>query len=199
MNGIEKLTGRILEDAEAQVKSIIGEAEDKADVILNNKRSEAEGIYQDKIRRGKLAAEQRVERLGSVAKLEAKKLILGTKQEMVSNSFDLALDKLTKLPERDYIKLLSSLAVSACKTGTEEILFSENDKNKYGKKIVETANTILSENGKKAELTCSDQTVNIKGGIVVKEGNIEMNCSFETIIRLKHDELATEVSGVLFK
>ena len=93
MNGIEKLTGRILEDAEAQVKSIIGEAEDKADVILNNKRSEAEGIYQDKIRRGKLAAEQRVERLGSVAKLEAKKLILGTKQEMVSNSFDLALDR----------------------------------------------------------------------------------------------------------
>ena len=199
MNGIEKLTGRILDEAQAEVNRITSEAEKKADEFLKSKKAEAQAVYDDRIKKGTMAAEQRVERLTSVANLEAKKLILATKQEMVSQAFDLALDMLTKLPEDKYVSLLSNLAVEASGTGTEEIIFSQNDKQKFGQKVVDSANLTLSKLGKKAQLKLSNETANIKGGVIAKNGNIEVNCSFETIIRLKHDELATEVSGVLFK
>lgn len=199
MNGLEKLTGRILEEAQAEVNGIVDAANSKADKILTEKKSEAETIYQDKIKKGQMLADQRVDRITSVAKLEAKKLILGTKQEMIAQAFEVAIDKLTKLPEADYAKFLANLAAEASNTGTEEIIFSDTDKVKYGVAVVEMANEILENSGKKASLTCSDKTADIKGGVIAKEGNIEVNCSFETIIRLKASELAPEVNGVLFK
>ena len=42
--------------------------------------------------------------------MEAKKLTLATKQEMLDKAFELALDRLVSLPDDEYVALLAELA-----------------------------------------------------------------------------------------
>ena len=44
----------------------------------------------------------------------------------------------------------------------------------------------------------SDETGNFAGGCIIKEGNIETNCTFEVLVKGMRDELEQEVSNVLF-
>ncbi|MEG1500805.1 MAG: V-type ATP synthase subunit E family protein [Clostridiales bacterium] len=199
MNGIDKLTGRIMEEADAEVAGIINKAHQQAESIIKTQKVAAEELYHYKIKKGKEASEQKTERLVSVTKLEAKKLILQTKQDMVSLAFDKALTALLNLPEEKYTDLLASLAVDAVKTGQEEIVLSVKDLQLYGEKVAAKANGLLEQKGIKGQLKCADKTAKIQGGLLVKDLDIEVNCSFETLIRLMHDELATQVSSVLFK
>lgn len=198
MNGIEKLTGRIYEEAEKEASTIIGAAEKEAHDITAKFEATALEEYEIIVKKGKLAAEQREERLASSAKLEAKKLVLESKQAMVSKAFELALEKLKNLDDDKYISFLSNLTVEASRSGNEQILLSENDRTKYGTEVVNSANKKLAENGKVANISLSDESAKIEGGLILKENNIEMNCSFEMLLKLKRDELATEVSKVLF-
>lgn len=198
MNGIEKLTGRIYEEAEKEASTIIGAAEKEANDITAKIEATALEEYEVIVKKGKLAAEQREERLASSAKLEAKKLVLESKQAMVSKAFELALEKLKNLDDDKYISFLSNLTVEASRSGNEQILLSENDRTKYGTEVVNSANKKLAENGKVANISLSDESAKIEGGLILKENNIEMNCSFEMLLKLKRDELATEVSKVLF-
>jgi V/A-type H+-transporting ATPase subunit E len=52
--------------------------------------------------------------------------------------------------------------------------------------------------GRPAALTLSEQSRAIKGGLILSDGNIEINCSIETITALRKNELAGEVAKLLF-
>ena len=64
--------------------------------------------------RGRRAAEERLERLKSAAQLERRKLELAAKQEVLSEAFEQALEKLCALPEEEYIQLLTGMVLQAC-------------------------------------------------------------------------------------
>lgn len=67
--------------------------------------------------RGRRAAEERLERLKSAAQLERRKLELAAKQEVLSEAFEQALEKLCALPEEEYIQLLTGMVLQAVSTG----------------------------------------------------------------------------------
>lgn len=46
--------------------------------------------------------------------------------------------------------------------------------------------------------TLSEETREIAGGLILKDGNIEINCAFETQLRLLQERMAGEVAGILF-
>ena len=93
--------------------------------------------------RGKKNAAEREERLVSVAEMEAKKLTLATKQEMLDKAFDLALERLAALEEAEYVELLANLAASAA-TGREALIFSPEDRDRVGAQVVAAANEKIS-------------------------------------------------------
>ena len=47
-------------------------------------------------------------------------------------------------------------------------------------------------------LTLSEQTRPIKGGLILSDGDVEVNCTFETLVRLQRGEMDREVAKVLF-
>ena len=49
-----------------------------------------------------------------------------------------------------------------------------------------------------AQLTLSQETRPIQGGFILKDGNVEVNCTFETLVRLQRGEMDREVAKVLF-
>lgn len=199
MNGIEKITARIAADAEAEIREIREESDRRCAEIRaeNERKAQAEcwKILQD----GAKEAESRVSRMDRTARLEAKKMILAMKQQAVSKAFDAAREKIVNLPEQDYVGFLARLAGSAVITGQEELIFSEFDRRRCGHKVTKAANEILAARGREASLTLSDQTRPISGGVVLKQGDIEINCTVDTMLELSRGELAAQVAEVLFE
>lgn len=195
MNGIEKITDRIGEDARKEIKAVKAKAEAEAAEVLARYEAQAEKETDDILKRGNKSAEERVDRLGSVARLEAKKLTLAARQEILGRAFDLALEQLTNLPEDEYVKLLARLAAGASKTGREQVVLSQKDRTRFGKQIVTQANELLGANG---ALTLAEEVRPMRGGLVLQGERVEANCSFETLVRLQREQIAAEVAEVLF-
>ena len=107
MNGIEKITARIRADAEAECAAIRAESEERCAAIRAENERAAQEEYWRLVREGVKDTEQRVQRLGRTARLEAKKSVLNMKQEAVSRAFELARQKLAGLPEQDYVAFLA--------------------------------------------------------------------------------------------
>lgn len=194
MNGIEKLTQQISADAQAEIDALTAEAQAKADAIAADYAQRAQKAADDIRVRGEAAAAQREERLISMAAMEGRKELLAGKQDMVSKAFDLALDKLCELPEEEYVALLAKLAAS-CAAGKEQLIFSQKDRTRVGKAVVMAANEALGGGA----LTLSEQTRPIRGGFILCDGDVEVNCAFETLVRLQRGEISGEVAKVLFE
>ena len=196
MNGIDKITQRITEQIDREIAEIQAKAKEQADAITADYAARIKKETEDILAHGKTAAAEREERLASMAQMEAKKAELAIKQEMLTRAFDLALEKLCTLPEEEYVAFLAGLAAKAARTGKETVILSQKDRTRVGKAVVTKANELIGAAG---TLTLSEQTRPIKGGLILSDGAVEFNCTFETLIRLKKTEMAGEVASILFQ
>ena len=194
MKGTEKIIAHIGADANARADAILKQAEEKCAGIRESYEQKAKEAYAERIRAGVKANQDRLDSMDRLAKMEGRKAILALKQDMVAESFDLAVDKLVKLPEAEYIALLAKLAAKASVTGDEEIVLNARDRKAVGAKVVEAANKALTG----GKLTLSEKTGDFKGGLILRRGNIEANCTAELLVDLCRDEMAAELAGVLF-
>lgn len=204
MNGIEKITGQIDADVQKEIDAALDQARAQAQEIEDRYASQAQTQAEAIRRKGEQDAALRQERLVDVAKLEARKTILAAKQELVGQAFDLALKKLLELPDQEYISLLAKLAVSASRTGREQVILSQKDRSRYGKQAVTMANDMLAKKaGPRAAqmdgmLTLAEESRPMAGGLILRDGKVETNCSFEVLIHLQRDSLSAEVARALF-
>lgn len=193
MNGIEKITQRIASEAQAEMDRILGDARDEAGRITASYRAQADAEARELAAKNEKAASQHEERLVSAAQMEAHKIQLAAKQEMVEKAYIQALDKLCAMPEEQYVAVLADLLVKASSNGKEEAVFSKEDRERVGKAAVEKANQLSGK-----QLRLSEETQPIRGGFILKDKNVEVNCAFETLVRLQKAETAGAVVKKLF-
>ena len=199
MNGIEKLTERIAADTDRERQSILAGGKAQAAEIRASYEALAESEYAESVAKGKQDAAERIERMGNVAQLEARKLRLSATQEMLEKAFDLALKKLLDMPEPEYVDLLSKLAVEGSVTGREALILSVADRPRFGKKVVISANEKLEKAGKTAELTLAEESREFTGGLYIQDGKVETNCTFPTIVRMLKEQMSGQVAQILFE
>ena len=190
MTGIEKITGRIEADARAEAAQIAAQAKERCAEIRAEYEKKAEDAYWETLRSGVKDAEDRAERLGRLAGMEAKKSTLGLKQSMVGEAFDRALNKICDMPLGDYVPAMAKLAAKAASTGSEVVAFSAKDRERCGAEIVAAANLLLQEQGRTGNLTLSDDTRPIRAGFVLQQGDVEVNCALETLAELSRGQVA---------
>ena len=193
MNGIEKLTQQISADAQAEIDKVLADAKANAQAIAADYAQRAEKTAAGVLSKGEAAAAQREERLIAMAGMEGRKSLLAVRQDMVNKAFDLALDQLCALPDEKYVALLAKLA-AAVATGREQMIFSQKDRTRVGKAVVKAVNEALPG----GSLTLSEQTRPIRGGFILSDGEVEVNCAFETLVRLQRGEISGEVAKALF-
>lgn len=194
MKGTEKIIAHIRADAEAQTAAILAQAEQRCAEIRGVYEQKAKDAYAEKIRAGVKANQDRLESMDRLTKMEGRKAILALKQDMVSESFDRAVEQLVNLPEEQYVALLARLAAQASATGDEEIVLNARDRAAVGEKVVAAANAKLGD----GKLTLADETGSFKGGLILHRGNIEANCTAELLVELCRGDMAAELAQVLF-
>ena len=198
MNGINKITDRIAAEASAEIEAMHAEALQKCKEIGEACDKQAQEKYRKLMDEGRKDAELQGQRLAGAAVLESKKNVLAMKQGAVSKILDMAADRICNLPEDEYIAFLTKLASEAAVTGEEEIILNERDRAAVGKAVVKSANESLKKRGIQPKLSLSDTVGDFKGGLVVKQGDVVVNCCVETMIEMSRDKLASQVAEILF-
>lgn len=193
MNGLERITDRIQAEAKTEVNGILDAGMAEASRVVADWRARIDAETAGLTEKNRRAAAEREERLLSAAEMEAKKTILAAKQELVDAAYARALDKLCSLKGEKKTALLTALLLRASSGGREEAAFSAADR-ADGEKAVARAN---AEGGKK--LTVAKDAAPIRGGFILRDRNVEVNCAFETLLRLQRAETAGAVAKLLFQ
>lgn len=196
MKGTEKIVAHIGDEAKAQAQAILDEAAAKAKEVSDSYDKAAQDEYWNMVRAGVKECEADSERVKRVAEMECRKDILSLKQDMISEAFKLAQEKLSSMQGDEYVDFLVKLAVKAAGEGERELIFNSRDRAAVGAEVVEKANAALQG---KAKLSLSDEIREIAAGLIVKAGGIEVNCSVESLIASKRSELASQLAQIMFE
>lgn len=198
MIGIDKITARIEAEATEDAARIEEDARARGDVIRAEGEKRAQERYWYKVREGVKTAEDRSQRLSKAANMEARKSVLASKQEIVTQAFDLAEEKLHALSGDGYIEFLAAQAAGAAVTGREQIVLAAKDRKSCGSKVVAKANARLSAKGKTAGLTLSDEEGQFDGGLILRDGDISVNCTMEALMAQARESMASYAAAELF-
>ena len=192
MKGTEKIIAHIEADAQAQADAVLGEARQRCEAIKARFDDKAARLYSDRIREGVKACQDQEDSALRISRMEARKSVLSVKQEMVEKSFDLAVQQIVALPDEKYTAFPANLVKKAGPAGDEEIILNAADRARVGEALIKAVNA----DGAKMKL--SDETRDIKGGLILRRGSIETNCSVELLVELCRGELSAKLADVLF-
>ena len=199
MKGTEKIIAHIRADGDAEAKKIIDAASKQAEEKRAESFKAALSEYEKLMQAGNAECEDILSGRRRIAEMEAKKSVLSVKQEMISAAFDAAREEIVNMPRDKYTQFLARMAAEAAASGMEEIVLNARDKAEVGKAVCKAANELLSAKGTPGKLTVSEDTADISGGVIVRFGGIETNCSIDALIRQRRSGLSTEVAAALFE
>lgn len=199
MKGTEKIIAHIRADGDAEAKKILDAAAKQAEEIRAASFKEALSEYERLMEAGNAECEDILSGSRRIAEMEAKKSVLSVKQEMISAAFDAAREEIVNMPRDKYTQFLARMAAEAAASGMEEIVLNARDKAEVGKSVCKAANELLSAKGTPGKLTVSEDTADISGGVIVRFGGIETNCSIDALIRQRRSGLSTEVAAAMFE
>lgn len=197
--GAERIIQRILDDANSKAEAIKAVAAEQYNTAENEARQKAARKQEQILEHARKEAEEQKRRILGVAQLEARKDLLSAKQELISESFQKSLDQLVNMDDRSYLTVIRSMLLSLVETGTERVICSAGDRNRISESFLKEVNEALVKKGKKGNLTLAKEPRDIWGGFILEAEGAEINCSFDSLLKMKRDDLEPEVAAVLFK
>ena len=122
----------------------------------------------------------------SGAEMQAKKAILERKQSILAEIIAEAEKRLSALDDAEYAKVIGGMLERLDKSCGTEIIVSQKDKKRLA--------DVIADKG----FTLSEKAGDIDGGFIVKNGDIEYNYSFASIINVEKEEIQQIAAGILF-
>ena len=199
MTSPSKLQERILGEAREKAADILREAEAKAAKLRAAGSGKALAAAAKGNEKGQAEAQERQRRIITLAQLELRREILAAKQDLVDEVFQQVMEKLTRLPDKEYLAWMEERLLQAAVTGDEEVMVAKKDQKRINDKFLAGVNEKLRQAGKKGELKLSGEVRPMTGGFILKGRRMEINSSFEALIASQRDELEQLAAEVLFE
>ena len=221
INGLNKITDKILSEAQAKADKILADAQAECDRINAEYAERAEKIRSEISGEAEKGGMEYVARIRSTAATNKRNLLLQTKSDLIDGVFAGVLEQTRNLELQKYNEILIGLLSAALLEQLEseetsrnlygeeealspefyEVVFNQRDRDRSGKAVVEgvqkhLAGKVSAE--KLARLKLSMQTANIDGGLVLRCGNVESNCSLSILFAQLRESLESEVARTLF-
>lgn len=193
---LDDIIKKIETDSQQKIDKLKAGAETEASQIIERAKKEAEDKRHSILRKGEEEAERNRKRILQIADLEARKIILSAKRDVISDTFEQARQKLDGM--ENYSDLIQKMLLAGVETGEEEVVVSADDKKKIGSKLIASVNSELKIQGKKGKLSLAKDDAPITGGFILRRGKVEMDSSFTSLIKSQKDELEIKVAEILF-
>lgn len=220
-NGLNRITDKIITAAKDQANEILASAQAECDRIRAGYEEKVAAIRKSGEREIEQKTRDLLVRAKSSAAMAGRNVVGEKRSELIESVFQSAFDKIENLPDEEYAKLVIGLLSAAVEElftteeknlalyGAEEeavaekceVLLNDKDRKKIGKTVVDgICKTLSGKIGKENlnKIVLAGDTVPIKGGAVLRYGEVESNCSFEMLFSLLRRDLETDVSRTLF-
>jgi len=195
--GAEKLIEKIEQDAQRDAEKIWQDAEEKKHDMRQTLMREIAGRKAEIEKMADDAAREKKKRMAAVYDLEHRKLLLSAKQEMMQKAKDLAMEKLSALDDKSYVALMKNKLMACAASGEGSIAVSATEK-RLNDGFLADVNAALKSSVGKGDLRFADETADITGGFIYRNGGLEINLSFAALLSEAWQEAETEVASVLF-
>jgi len=193
-NIIERINSQAAEEARA----ILAEAADKAGQAHDAAKAKATALLQEAREKARASAEAHRRRLVTLASLDLRNQVGDARQQAMDKAFAAALERIQGMDDAAYLPLLKDLIVSAAETGDEQVVLSPADRKRVTPEFIPEVNGALRAAGKNGNLRLSDETRQFSGGVVLVGRNVELNCTFDSTLKLIRDDIEPEVASILF-
>lgn len=192
----EKVTDKIMADAKAEADKIKGEAREKQNAE-QAKLDEQLAEYQKQTETlAHKAGEDEKSHGLSAARMDIAKQLLAEKRNILDQVFAEAHERLRKLSEEDYRRLMTNLMRQAVETGEEEVIIDKNE-SRIDQSFIDGVNQQLASDNK-GNLKLASQREDLGGGFVLRRGKIRNNASFAVLLDQARKELEIELAKELF-
>ncbi len=187
----EAISKKILDDAHQKADQIIAEGQAKADEILAKATEECDKLLLDTRKELERREEEDLARSRTVAELDAKRLLLDARLEIIDRVFARALEKLVELDDKAMKALLLDM-LSAAEDKDEVLL------NPRGRSLIGEADINAYAKKRKISLTLSDAEGDFAGGMLLRRDGIDKNLTFEVELALLRDREEAEIAKQIF-
>lgn len=221
MNGLERITEKILAEAREEADRILSSAEAECARIRDEYTARADEIRARLSMEAERTGTDMIAQAKATAATQKRNLLLATQSQLIDDVFDLALTQVRQLEGEKYVEILAGLLSAALLEQVEaeeisrtlygeeeamapdvyEILLNARDLERYGAAVLDAVRKKLGaklEQETLDKLVLSKQTLSVEGGLVLRCGNIEANCSLSLLFSQLREELEAEVSRALF-
>jgi V/A-type H+-transporting ATPase subunit E len=186
------IKAKINAEAQAQIKTIETENDARVSAVAKEADDEVKAIQTSYKNRFAKEEPEILKRREIVAGLDAKKTDLGVKRRLIDESFDGALRALTDLPRDRYLGFVGTLMDKAVSTGDEVLLVGKDERHIDGSWL-DGYNASHS-----TRLSFSGERLPISGGFVLRNGKIDINCSWNMLMEALRSEIEPDVIQRLF-
>lgn len=217
MIGIEKVTSRIIADAEADARATAERANAECDRITKKYEAEFEADRERMMAEAEAECAVIINRAKSTAALYKRNAALEAKNRRVNAVYARAFKEISGLPPAEYRRMLISMLKYALRQQLDsenesmklygedvapayyEIILNARDQKNHGQALIDAVSEFTKIGLKdSSRVKLAKQTVEMTGGIILKCGDIEINCSLETLFAQVRGTTERRVADILF-
>jgi len=186
------IKAKISSESQIQVRAIEAENDGKIKEINQKVEAEIKALQDSYAERLKKEEPEVLRRREIVAELDAKRVDLGTRRQLVDEAFEASLRQLSALPPDIYVDFAARLMNEAISTGHETVLVGKDEKH-LDQGWLDGYNA-----SHQTSLSLSQERLPIAGGFVLRDDRIDTNCSWEMLLEDVRPEIESEVVKKLF-
>lgn len=221
MRGLENITAKIVSDAENDARVKLSAASAECEKLRADYEKRADELRERMLSEAEAEAELRVQRAKAACAVSKRNAILSAKSESVDAAFSAAAAEVFAMDAEKYRALLVGLVCSAltnqvnaeknelenygdaelCTYDSFEIAMNKSDLAAHGEAVIEgvrRASIGRLDPSVTEKLSLSKKAANIDGGVIIKYGEMEINCSLSMIFSGLRASLESEIYNILF-
>ena len=202
---IDKITSTILAEAESEKERLLNEAQEQCDQIIKEAHEKADKITQNMVKKGNEEKEKIVDRRRSVAAIDAKKITLQKKQEILDECFKGAIDRIVNLPRDEYVDYLVRVGVNSEMYGGL-LTFNQKEHDSVAEEVIQKLNEATDDMRKEKygdrpyseRFELNPESEPMTGGFWIRYRLTYADNTVGTQIDMIRPKIAGEVSKKLF-
>ena len=219
MTGLEKVTGKIIADAEADARVILDRAEAECAAVKEKYAAATEAELEKLREENDRECQALIIRARSSAAMAKRNAVLEARAKLIDDAYAAAEKQIRSMSGEQYLDLLQKMLRSALKSQLEgeeesmrlygedispavyEVVLNTRDRETYGEKLLEAYRAGYGARLSPvvlAKLRLAPDTAPIDGGIILRCGPVETNCSLSMLMAANRRETEARVSRILF-
>ena len=207
MNNFDKIIDKIAAETDEKIAAVRAKAEREISELnegCENKINDMRRMNGERIERECAMIASRAE---SAASMKRREVLLRARVGLIDRAYTNAEEYICSLPEEDYVSFLSHLLSDAVNSRLDEaaelaehfeVIFNSADREKLSERVLGRSAELLGKRGKDISVSVAEETADIRGGLILRYGDIETNCSVKAVISSLRADTESEVVKVLF-